>query len=78
MGTLDAFDKLASYLAGPPRIPQHVFAKRIKAQQSEVSLWVRRLRRPAMRYVPRLNRILGTTLGEWLGARLAKANGRAA
>jgi hypothetical protein len=75
---MDAFDKLVHYLAGPPRVPQHVFAKRVKAQQSEVSLWVRRLRRPATKYIPRLNQILGTTLNEWIRAKLVKADGQAA
>lgn len=75
---MDAFDKLIGHLAGPPRIAQHVFASRVRAQQSEVSLWVRRQRRPAMKYIPRLNRILGTTLDEWIRARVATAQGRAA
>lgn len=69
-GQMDAFDKLIAHLDGPPKIPQHRFAKRVRAQQSVVSLWVRRLRRPGAEYIPALNRILGTTLEEWLRARL--------
>ncbi len=75
---MDAFDKLIAHLSGPPRMAQHVFARRIKAQQSEISLWVRRLRRPPIKYWTRLNRVLGTTHGEWIEARLVRASERAA
>jgi transcriptional regulator with XRE-family HTH domain len=67
---MDAFDKLVRYLDGPPKVTQAVFAKRVGAQQSVVSMWRRRERRPGARYIPRLNKLLGTTLGDWLKARL--------
>jgi transcriptional regulator with XRE-family HTH domain len=68
----DAFDKLVKHLEGPPAVPQAAFAELVGAQQSEVSLWTRRLRRPPLKYIPALRKLLGTTVEDWISAPLAK------
>ncbi len=68
----DPFEKLRGHLNGPPRIPQADFAKQTGIPQSVVSMLVRRERRPSVRYTLVLNNLLGTTLEDWVNARLAR------
>lgn len=66
----DPFDKLRAYLKGPPPKPQATFAKETGIVQSVISDLVNRARRPNPRHMVILNKLLGTTLEDWVTARL--------
>lgn len=66
---MDTFDRLVKQIG---KGTQRAFADRVGAQQSEVSLWARKLRVPAAKYWPALNRLLGTTFDDWMRVLRAK------
>lgn len=65
---MDAFDKYNAHLR-ERGISQDIFAAELKVSQATVSKIAKRVQRPPMRIIPKLEVLLGTTLQDWLDSK---------